>query len=66
MDKTRTLLLLLFVIALYPITKLIFDFVDISFSTYSIYLYWITALVIFMLVLPEKAGKLFTDTKTKI
>ena len=63
MDKTRTLLLLLFVIALYPITKLIFDFVDISFSTYSIYLYWITALVIFMLVLPEKAGKLFTDTK---
>lgn len=64
MDKTRTLLLLLFVIALYPITKLIFDFVDISFSTYSIYLYWITALVIFMLVLPEKAGKLFTDTKT--
>jgi hypothetical protein len=66
MDKTRTLLLLLFVIALYPITKLIFDFVDISFSTYSIYLYWITALVIFMLVLPEKTGKLFTDTKTKI
>ena len=66
MDKTRTLLLLLFVIALYPITKLIFDFVDISFSTYSIYLYWITALVIFMLVLPEKAGKLFTDTKTII
>ena len=66
MDKTRTLLLLLFVIALYPITKLIFDFVDISFSTYSIYLYLINALVIFMLVLPEKAGKLFTDTKTII
>ena len=66
MDKTRTLLLLLFVIALYPITKLIFDFVDIPFSTYSIYLYWITALVLFMLVLPEKAGKLFTDTKTII
>lgn len=60
MDKTKILFLFLGLIILYIISTVIFDFLDISFSYYAVYLYWITTVVLFILVLPDKAGKMFS------
>ncbi len=60
MDKNKVFFLFLGLIVLFLISKTLFDFLDISFSNYAIYLYWITTVVIFILVLPDKTGKMFS------
>lgn len=60
MNKYKILFLFVFLIVLYIITKLLFDFLDIPFSNYAIYLYWITAVFLFILVLPDKTGLMFS------
>jgi len=60
MNKYKLLILFISLILLYAITKIIFDFLDISFDNYAIYLYWITAIFLFMLVLPNRTGLMFS------
>jgi hypothetical protein len=59
MDKTKAFFLFIILIIFYIVSKLIFDFLEIPFSYYGIYLYWFTTVVIFIIVLPDKAGKMF-------
>lgn len=60
MDKYKLLILVVSLILTFLTTKLIFDFLDISFSVYAIYLYWILAVLLFIFVLPKKTGLMFT------
>lgn len=60
MDKYKLLILVVSVILTFLTTKLIFDFLDISFSSYAIYLYWILAVLLFVAVLPKRTGLMFT------
>ena len=60
MEKSKIFFLFILLIGFYLIASVIFDFLDISFSNYAIYLYWLTTIVLFMLVLPDKTGKMFS------
>jgi hypothetical protein len=60
MDKYKLLILVVSLILTFLTTKLIFDFLDISFSSYAIYLYWILAVFLFVAVLPKRTGLMFT------
>ena len=37
----------------------IFKFLDISYASYSNYLFWMIALILFYFILPKKVGKMF-------
>jgi hypothetical protein len=39
----------------------IFNFLNIKNSSYQMYIYWISALIIFWMVLPNKVGKMFSS-----
>lgn len=60
MDKYKLLILVVSLILIFLTTKLIFDFLDIQFSAYAIYLYWILAVLLFVAVLPKRTGLMFT------
>lgn len=60
MNKYKLIILFISLILLYSITKLIFDFLDIAYENYAIYLYWATAIFLFMLVLPNRTGLIFS------
>lgn len=60
MDKSKIFFILILLIIFYLIATVIFDFLDIAFSNYSVYLYWMITVVLFILVLPEKSGNLFS------
>lgn len=60
MDKSKIFLMFLLLIIFFLISNVIFDFLDISFSNYAVYIYWMITIVLFIMVLPDKTGKLFT------
>jgi hypothetical protein len=59
MEKNKLLLLFFIVTLLFFIFKFTFEFLDIPFYQYGIYLYWMIALVILLNVLPQKTGEIF-------
>jgi len=60
MDKKLIWMLFIVVLVLSYILKLMFDFLDISFTRYGIYLYWIISIMILLLVLPQNVGEMFS------
>lgn len=60
MDKKIIWAIFVVVLILVFILKLILDFLDISFVRYGIYLYWVIAIMILLLILPQNVGEMFS------
>ena len=61
MDKKTILTLLAIILFLSYVIKLVFDYIEVPFYKYGIFLYWIIAIGLLILVLPQKAGELFSN-----
>lgn len=60
MDKNNILLILVIVLGLYFVLRMTFNFLDIPFYKYGIFLYWMVSIGILAVVLPQKTGLLFS------
>ena len=47
---------IIFVLFLQFAIPIVFNFMNVDASVYQIYIYWITALVVFYMILPESVG----------
>lgn len=47
---------IIFVIFLQYAIPVVFDFLDVKSDVYQIYIYWIMALLIFFMILPQSVG----------
>lgn len=60
MNKQNLLVILGIVFGLYFVLRMTFNFLDIPFYKYGIFLYWMISIAILAVVLPQKTGQLFS------
>jgi hypothetical protein len=59
MSLTSIVYMTIFIVLIVNIAALLFNFFGINFSSYSNYLLWIIALIIFFMLLPKNKGNIF-------
>lgn len=60
MDKKILLSILAIVVILSFIMKVVFNFLEIPFYKYGIFIYWVIAIALLSVLLPQKSGEIFS------
>jgi len=60
MDKQTLLMLSGIILVIYFVLNIIFKYLEIPFYKYGFFMYWVLAIVLLALALPQKTGDIFS------